>query len=134
MKQSIADATDVDTGILDAVSQLHAAFPHSSLNSIILAPHRLVAVHVNAAATAPTDDIRTRFPVEGEAPLGHLDRYFTMSVSTGADRVQVVSSGIRGPGWVPLAENTVLFVDTDTLEQRVMTVPSMASGKPAGQR
>ena len=127
--QCIDDAGDVDTGIVEAVTQLHAAFPDSSLNAIILAPGRLVAVHVNAAASGPIDDIRALYPQEVDTPDGHLDRYFTMSVSTTSEKVHVVSSGIRAPGWNPLPENTVLFVDTTTLEQRTVDIASRVAGQ-----
>lgn len=122
--QCIADTGDVDTGIIEAVTLLHATFPTSSLNAIVLAPNRLAAIHVNAAAVGPIGDIQALYPSETDAPHGHLDSYFTMSVAATPDRVHVASSGIRGPGWVPLAENTILLVDTDTLRRRTVTIPS----------
>lgn len=125
--QCIKDAGDVDTGIIEAVTLLHASFPNSSLNAIVLAPGRLVAVHVNATATGPISDIRELYPIESEAPHGHLDTYFTMSFSVGPDRVHVASSGIRGPGWEHLADNTVLFVDTETLERRTVAIPAFGA-------
>ncbi len=127
--QCIDDAGDVDTGIVEAVTRLHATFPNSSLNAIILAPGRLVAVHVNAAATGPIDDIRALYPQEVDTPDGHLDRYFTMSVSSTPEKVLVVSSGIRSPGWNPLPESTVLFVDTTTLEQRTVDIATRVAGR-----
>jgi predicted glutamine amidotransferase len=125
--QCIADAGDVDTGIIEAVTLLHATFPSSSLNAIILAPNRLAAVHVNAAATGPLGDLRDLYAEDADAPPGHLESYFTMSVAAGPDSVHVASSGIRGPGWEPIAEDAILLVDADTLVRRTVTISPVAA-------
>ncbi|EAP99482.1 hypothetical protein JNB_04900 [Janibacter sp. HTCC2649] len=129
--QCVADAEDVDSGIIDAVTRLHAQFPNSSLNAIILAPHRLAAVHVNALASGPTDDILALYPDASTAPQGHLDRYFTMAMRADEERVLIASSGIRGAGWEPLPDNTILMVDTETLERELVAVTSSDASSPA---
>lgn len=125
--QCVHDAGDVDAGVVAAVTDLHAAFPQSSLNAVVVAPGRLIAIHVNAMARGPVDDLRELYPNEVEAPHGHLDRYFTMAVRSDGERVHIVSSGLRAPGWEPLPESAVLIVDTDTLEQRTFGIGGTAA-------
>lgn len=102
---------DQDAGLVAAVGMLSAEFPLASLNAMVLSESALYIVHVNSAAEAPLADLHTLFPDESAIPEGHLTNYFRMSIRRSSDVVVVVSSGLSGHGWEPVADNSVLRID-----------------------
>ncbi len=115
----LADSDDETHGVLRAVRLLHEQFPTSSLNSVLLTPRRLFAVHVNSRAALPVDDLRSLYGSDELMPTGHATEYFTMAYRVTSESVQVISSGLNTEGWQPVPTDSVLVVDLATRDVSV---------------
>lgn len=124
--QKISSVADERTAIVEAVSELHADFPGCSLNSLILAPSTLYAVHVNRDAVGPIADIAEMYAESGKIPLGHVDSpgYFAMSYRSTPDAVHVVSSGVSPASWTPVPTDSILAIDLSTLDVETLSLES----------
>lgn len=113
--QCIEDAGgDEVSGVGDAVGTLRSEFPEASLNSLLLTPSRMFAVHINSHAQAPPA-LRELFPGGEHLPVGHADEeYFEMTYHLGPDSVHVVSSGLGDDDYLPVPEDMAVVVDLAT--------------------
>lgn len=102
-------------GVRRAVGLLHKAFPACSLNALLLTPTTLYAIHANAEATGPIDEV-LRAHSENGVPRGHgsHEEYFEMAYRVGPDSVHVVSSGVTPHGWEPVPADSILEIDVAT--------------------
>ena len=122
--QEVAGAEDEPEAVRQAISALHAAFPTSSLNALLLSETHLYAIHVNSNATGPIASVAAMYESADEIPLGHADStgYFAMAYRVREDSVHVISSGVSPDGWLPVPLDAVLAIDVRTREVTVHAI------------
>lgn len=121
---AIRTSLDGGSSPLDAmvstVAALRAAYPHRSLNALLLTRTELLAVHASQDVPTPFDEF-TAVPAQ-QLPRHHAEGYYQMRMLRGEDgSVVFASSGLDIAGWEPLLAESVTRVDLDTLT--VDTVP-----------
>ncbi len=109
---------------VSTVAALRAAYPHRSLNALLLTPAELIAVHASQDVPTPYDEFAA-VPAQ-QLPRFHADGYYLMRMRRGEDgSVVFASSGLDIAGWEPLPAESVTRVDLATLA--VDTVPLTAA-------
>jgi predicted glutamine amidotransferase len=112
--QSIAECEDEERGVAQALGILIREFPDSSLNSLLLTPSRMFAVHVNSRATSPSKALNEMFESADDIPDRHTTEYFAMDYRVTPDAVHVISSGLGEPGWSPVPPDSAAMIDLET--------------------
>lgn len=114
--QCRAETDDLGTAVTRAAGLLREAFPHASLNALVMDAHSLVAVHASDAAVPPLADMWSDGYTPETLPADHLERYFRMRIRQGADgSVAIASSGLDAEGWEELLAESVTVVSLDTM-------------------
>lgn len=121
--QCIADQGQDVEGVSQALEVLVHEFPEASLNSLLLTPTDVFAVHINSRAPVPVDGLRELFASDDEIPYRHTEEYFAMDYRLTEDAVHVISSGIDPEGWTPVPEDTAAVANLSTLEITRLSIP-----------
>lgn len=128
--------TALDTGVapleatLTTVAALRAAYPHRSLNALLLTPAELIAVHASQDVPIPFDEF-TAVPAQ-QLPRYHAEGYYLMRMRRNDDgSVVFASSGLDIAGWEPLPAESVTRVDLSTLAVETVPLSSAASSMVA---
>lgn len=112
--QCVEEKGDLEAGVRHALAVLMEEFPGSSLNSLMLTPTHLVAIHVNSRADSPVEGLRALFDDEDDVPPRHLTEYFAMDYRVDEHGIAVISSGLDEEGWTPVAGDTAVMIDLET--------------------
>ena len=126
----VARGASVFDALVDTVAALRRAYPHRSLNALLLTGTELFAVHASQDVPIPHGVFAASgIPVE-RLPRHHVDAYYLMRMRRGTDgSVVLASSGLDIAGWDPLPAETVTRVDLATLA--LETVPLDAAAPRA---
>lgn len=116
--QCIDETGDETDGVTLGLGILQREFPDSSLNSLLLTPSALFAVHINSRAESPPRALRRLFESDESMPARHAAEYYAMDYRVTDDAVHVISSGLDAAGWTPMPPDTAVRIDLDT---RAMT-------------
>lgn len=73
--QCIQQCDDEAEGVTIALRILMREFPNDSLNSLLLTPTKLFAVHVNSRADSPKEGLRALFESPDAIPARHENEY-----------------------------------------------------------
>ena len=104
-------AGDIVGGLQRAAAVIRDSSAPVSINAMLLAPGRLLAVQGLAGARPPRDDLLAKVAHPDHLPQDHLDGYFRLCRRRVGDALAVVSSGLPRDGWTELAPDSVLDVD-----------------------
>ena len=129
--QCIDETGDETEGVSLALEILQREFPDCSLNSLLLTPDALFAVHINSRAESPPHALRRLFESDESMPARHAAEYYAMDYRVTDDAVHVISSGLDAAGWTPMPPDTAVRIDLAT---RTMThlVPRIDHRAAAG--
>jgi predicted glutamine amidotransferase len=117
--QEISRDGDIVAGVRRAVGNIRALSTRESLNAVLVGPERLVVIHSRAGTPSPRDSLLAAVARPDQVPPGHLENYYGLWWRRQQDAVVAASSGLGGPGWDPLPEDSVLVVDRRGLEATV---------------
>ncbi|TQL68928.1 putative glutamine amidotransferase [Nocardioides albertanoniae] len=109
--QSVEQCGDEAEGVSRALAALVKRFPRCSLNALVLTPTHMFAIHINSRADSPLRALRQLFDDEGDIPPRHTTEYFAMDYRETSRGLEVVSSGLGQPGWMPVPADTAVMVD-----------------------
>ena len=131
LMQCIEETGDDTAGVTRGLEILQQEFPDSSLNSLLLTPTALFAVHINSRAESPPRALRSMFETDESMPARHATEYYAMDYRVTEDAVHVISSGLDVAGWTPMPSDTAVRIDLAT---RSMThlVPQIDHHAEAG--
>jgi predicted glutamine amidotransferase len=112
--QCIRESSSERTGVTRALHTLMDAFPHASLNAILLTPTTLFAIHINSRAASPPKALSALYKSVEDMPPRHATEYYAMDYRVTADAVHVISSGLDEPGWSHVPADAAAMVDLKT--------------------
>ncbi|RIX27990.1 class II glutamine amidotransferase [Amnibacterium setariae] len=126
----VARGASTFDALVETVAALRIAYPHRSLNALLLTGTELFAVHASEDVPIPHGVFAASGIPADLLPRHHVDAYYLMRSRRGEDgSTQFASSGLDIAGWEPLPAETVTRVDLATLATE--TVPLSAAG-PVG--
>ena len=117
--QCVERAGSLVGGIRQAVTEIQTLCGPSSLNAVLLSESALVVVHGWSGLEPPREDLLAAFADPAELPRDHLDGYFGLRCRRRDGSLVVTSSGVSGPGWEDVQEDSILLVDLDDGEMSV---------------
>lgn len=116
---AVLSRVDAGSTPFDAVrataAALRIAFPHRSLNALLLTPDELIAVHASEGTPIPHGVFRASGLAQHDLPRNHLDAYYQMRYRRdAAGGVAFASSGLDVAGWAALPQESVARVEFAT--------------------
>lgn len=114
--QRLEERGDPAAALRGTVAAIRDACGANGLNAVLCSAQHLLAVHAaggknpDRAALVALMGPDVADPANGVGP-DHLADYFGLRYRTAAGRFVISSTGIAGPGWKPLAEESLVLVD-----------------------
>lgn len=131
--QAMAGGLGAGAALAEAIAQIRTAYPHASLNAMVLSPTELAVARSSRGAAVPHDDFVASGLTTEQLPLDHVDAYFRMSYRRlPGGGVVISSAGLETDGWDELPEDTVAQVGLADLRLSLIPVPDVpAAASPS---
>lgn len=109
--EQIERAGDMVGGICEAVALVRATCGQGSLNAVLLSNSMVAVVHGRGSTPSPRDLLIAATGGLDQLPPDHLDRYYGLRYRGEGGALVVASTGIAGPDWRDVPEDSVLVAD-----------------------
>lgn len=107
---------------VSAVRKLRMAFPHASLNAMLLTPHSLLVISSHSQCLEPYASYSSKEIEQLAIPPSHIHGYYTMYQHINQSSVMFSSSGLNGEDWEQIDDETVTEINLSDLTRTTITL------------